>query len=722
MRRSLLPLIALPVIGLLLLPTASNVAANALPVAWQPYLWLAWPVGVLLAAPIIYGEVRQQRRQQHGLGHDQPELLRRAADDLADAVYRQWTKEAGLRSLRSPAPIRVSWSSAGQPIAADLSTVLADDAVTGRPLRLRGDIRHVTGVFRNVRARQLVIIGEPTAGKSVLALLLTLDLLRDEPVPVLLPVSSWHPHREDLHGWLTRRIVEEYPALGNADVYGPDAAWRLVAGKRVVPVLDGLDEMSDVLLPDAVDAIDRAVTDQYPLVVTCRSGEYLAAVRENGRFLAHAAVLRIHPVAIGDAENFLCGANPLAHRWQPVLDNLRADRDQPLAVVLRSPLMIDLARTVYANPAGDPGELLDPGRFADRSTIERHLLDSFLDRAYRPLPADRARAWLRFLARDPQVHDDHDIAWWRLNGSVSRWARGVSIGLTAALVLGLGEGFALGPVQGLAFALTFGLTGAVAFGYSRPRTPSRIEVRFRGNGLALLRRLAASVAIGIVLSAVAGLVNGLIYAVVFMAALTAHLWLDTPPDTTTAAGPMDVLRQDRRAALILGGALALAFVPETTASMTSGPSAGLGVTNWAAVVLLSLVLGAVIGIIMGGFVFGRVGAVAFGIAGAATGGITVSTEQTQWLPALAAGVVFGLVIGGGAVLSRAWGAFAFARLWLALRGWLPLRLMRFLGDAHQRGVLRQSGTVYQFRHDRIQEHIAADRQAPRPSMRESAAE
>jgi hypothetical protein len=33
--------------------------------------------------------------------------------------------------------------------------------------------------------------------------------------------------------------------------------------------------------------------------------------------------------------------------------------------------------------------------------------------------------------------------------------------------------------------------------------------------------------------------------------------------------------------------------------------------------------------------------------------------------------------------------------------------MRFLGDAHLRGVLRQSGRVYQFRHERLHDHIAA---------------
>jgi hypothetical protein len=32
--------------------------------------------------------------------------------------------------------------------------------------------------------------------------------------------------------------------------------------------------------------------------------------------------------------------------------------------------------------------------------------------------------------------------------------------------------------------------------------------------------------------------------------------------------------------------------------------------------------------------------------------------------------------------------------------------MRFLADAHQRGVLRQAGAVYQFRHAELQRHLA----------------
>ncbi|MBV9484834.1 MAG: hypothetical protein JO246_02130 [Frankiaceae bacterium] len=60
------------------------------------------------------------------------------------------------------------------------------------------------------------------------------------------------------------------------------------------------------------------------------------------------------------------------------------------------------------------------------------------------------------------------------------------------------------------------------------------------------------------------------------------------------------------------------------------------------------------------------------------------------------------------------------RLWLGLRGRLPLRAMAFLDDAHRRGVLRQFGAVYQFRHGRLQDHLAEEsRPTPRASATQS---
>jgi hypothetical protein len=77
--------------------------------------------------------------------------------------------------------------------------------------------------------------------------------------------------------------------------------------------------------------------------------------------------------------------------------------------------------------------------------------------------------------------------------------------------------------------------------------------------------------------------------------------------------------------------------------------------------------------------------------------------------AISVGFGASLAIGlGTAMASTAWGAFAIARLWLAVSGRLPWRLMSFLADAHtQRGVLRQVGGAYEFRHVQLQQRLAA---------------
>ena len=70
----------------------------------------------------------------------------------------------------------------------------------------------------------------------------------------------------------------------------------------------------------------------------------------------------------------------------------------------------------------------------------------------------------------------------------------------------------------------------------------------------------------------------------------------------------------------------------------------------------------------------------------------------------AVGVLIVLLLGS---TSGAWARYLDARLRLAMRGRLPWRTISFLNDAHRRGVLRQTGAVYQFRHIRLQEQLAA---------------
>jgi hypothetical protein len=115
--------------------------------------------------------------------------------------------------------------------------------------------------------------------------------------------------------------------------------------------------------------------------------------------------------------------------------------------------------------------------------------------------------------------------------------------------------------------------------------------------------------------------------------------------------------------------------------------------------------------VMGYLQYDRVGGILYGLAGGVVAALTSVSAYSGPIKdplvlGLAYGTSFAVAISYGGVLSRAWGVFVLHRTWLALQGRLPWRLMNFLDDAHRRGILRQAGGVYQFRHALLQDHLA----------------
>jgi hypothetical protein len=306
-----------------------------------------------------------------------------------------------------------------------------------------------------------------------------------------------------------------------------------------------------------------------------------------------------------------------------------------------------------------------------------------------------------------------------LADTIPRTIRGVTVGLAAGLVFGLVGVLAMADVVDpthrlaaiLMFGLVFGLATGLSYAFRKLPEPLRIEMRFRGTLVAFLRRFVPGLAIG----AVAGLGMGLPYQLAFTAglalgfALAVSVWLDIPADMARVSSPRIVLTQDRTATFSFGLVVAL------STGLAGGFGTGLtsrfafGVANDFKAALAGALMGAIVGGVLGGRMYGRVGRCMFALTGAVLGFLQFEPPNTgshTILGLIAYGVTGGLACGCVGMLSRAWGTYAVSRLWLALHGNLPWRLMRFLDDAHRRGVLRQSGAMYQFRHARVQDYLA----------------
>lgn len=266
MRRTSVVKVALVTLLPLVLSLVGNVATGALPKTWQPWSWVSWPATFFLALVGIVIEVH--RRKSDGRPSDDAGWrldLAAAADRLAIAVGRQWESEAAFWQLDDPYPISVRWNPAASDLVADWSALIRLATVgAGWPAAavggwaasaadLTGHDNDLVEVLDRVPTGRLMVLGEPGTGKTILLVRLVLDLLKlrspGDAVPVLLPLASWNPGKEDLLSWIERWLTIGNPALAQRAPGAEKVSWAraLLDAGLIMPVLDGLDE-----IPDAV--------------------------------------------------------------------------------------------------------------------------------------------------------------------------------------------------------------------------------------------------------------------------------------------------------------------------------------------------------------------------------------------------------------------------------------------------------------------------------------
>jgi NACHT domain len=572
----------------------------------------------------------------------------------------------------------------------------------------RGRRSGILEYYQQLDPARLVILGPPGAGKTLLALELALRLLsaraRDSKIPVPVSVAGWDTGRP-LGDWLVDRLVEAYGE--NIRV-----ARELVARRRVLPVLDGLDEM-DYDRPDegktATGSTTRAAKAlavlnasasmeglaRMPVVLTCRSGAYRRLAAKHTA-LQDATVIRILPLTPRKINQYLARrfpGNPArtvpARKWIWICQEIARQPIPPLAKALSTPWRLTLAITTCE--AGLMTSAALRGQ-ANSGGLDERLLETFIPATTQlhPLPgghhydAKSVRLWLTSLARHLRWEEQHGTSGadlvlhklWPIAETGQQRVRRLhtTLSVTAGVVAG---GFASELVGGtwgvvvMSFTVIVGIRFGVVAGRMQEPAPSRVNlpqlISRKG-----LPRLGAAILLAIAAGTAGYIDNGpaaakpaggatafaTAVAVGLAAGLATAIAAGLGRGLPRAVAPTDPLRNDLAFGLAIGSAIALA----------------------------------------GGFPGGLTGGLAASLHLNATLTVPGST-----LLATAIALLCGVALG-----SRAWLRYTLAIAFASANHKLPRRLRPFMEWAYQAGLLRTAGIAYQFRHDELRKWLLQD--------------
>ncbi|MGW4027292.1 NACHT domain-containing protein, partial [Streptomyces sp. NPDC005009] len=413
----------------------------------------------------VWSRARRERARRRLAVWRTKRNLARAAEALAEGLAVRYDEDERLTRINDPYPLDVTWTT---PETEPEGAAGKEREVAGaerQPPSARPAPPDIADYYTATPARRLVVLGGAGAGKSVLLLRLAHALLHrrakgsDDPVPAVVSLASWDPD-QGLLRWMAGQLADAHPQACTPVPEAPaaDVAFHLLLTGRVLPVLDGFDELPEDRRAAALHQISQTMRGRRPFVLAGREPEYREHAPDEADF--ERTEIRLSPLGDATVRAYLSPGQ--AHtRWTPVLDRL-ADHSSAappevrrLREVLSVPLMVGLARTAYAHTTADPSKLLAPDAFASRADIERHLYDAFLDAVYSSShdiqaahggwSPRQARTWVGFLAARMKAANEQDLAWWRLDETLPRFVA-VLVLVPALLVGSL-------SVAGLAFGL-----------------------------------------------------------------------------------------------------------------------------------------------------------------------------------------------------------------------------------------------------------------------------
>lgn len=247
--------------------------------------------------------------------------------------------------------------------------------------------------------QELLILGEPGAGKSMLLLDLARQLVQhaeqdgQQPIPVLLPLSSWAVKRPPFADWLGEQLIQLYDLPHKLS-----QAW--VQDDHFLLLLDGLDEVSQDARVACIEAITTYRKDHLvPLVICSRRSDYEEILHPE-RLVLNSAVI-VQPLTNKQVEDYLvqAGSHLLALRTA-----LRTNT--ALQELVTTPLMLNVLALAYTDAS-----LEDLPHGGSVEQQQRMIFDRYIEcmvkrkgdlKSY-PLP--KTISWLGWLARQMRDHN-----------------------------------------------------------------------------------------------------------------------------------------------------------------------------------------------------------------------------------------------------------------------------------------------------------------------------
>jgi len=681
---------------------------------------------------------------------------------LLNLVEQTWIDGLLKKSLYNDVLISLGKRSMDEAVEPNLEHVI--EFSSQRSLLLLQD-RRIATIFDATGL--LLILGEPGSGKTTTLLELAANLVSrakadpKERVPVVLNLSSWK-RKQSLTEWIANELSQKYRiAIKIA------RSW--LQNDYLVPLLDGLDEVTTTLQPDCVAAINNFIDESEPsgLVVCCRLMEY--------QWLPHRLKLNgaicLESVSPEEVGKYLDSAgSKLAALRETV------KRDSTLQELAQTPLMLSMMSLACQGAGGDE---LAKQKGDSQEERRKQIFGIYVEQMFQrkgltslTFPKEKTIGWLSWLARKMREHSQSVFlveglqpSW--LGSTGQRVAYGAVVALTIGLIFGLvfwlptPEPTTGMTIPTLTVLLTYWLTILLGVGLGcwseSPQKNSIISGLIGGLSLAMIQLIQSGFKeigqigelIGQSGAMIGGLIGAMIIDVIGIAVIVGLIGglgagsLSRITLVETVSWNWNQFRKKLLPGLVFGvmGGLSAGLIGGLIFGLTSGLSRGL---------IPGVIGGLFFGLMFGlsfGLIFGLIGALVSGCVGGWTDtvklgktypnqGINLSAKNaltaflvTGLIFELVFGLIFGL-IGGligsltfwlifglllglifGLILSLNRGGSAVIkhyalRLALWLNGYTPFKFVNFLDYCAGVILLKKVGGGYIFVHRMLLEYFA----------------